>query len=246
MFVCMDRSVLQYLSAIGRRGGRKSRGQLDAETARSMVKVREARRAFRDFHAQCFWSCDPDYQVGLNDVPWVAEQLMRHGGPWLGVRGTPVPLTPYQAAIARLLSSNRTPDSYLAGGAALNIEPNSKRFSNDLDYFQDSEERVASAYAEDRSTLGRGICGEGCDATARVHTGGGRAKWRARGSLARLPPSTARHRQGQAMPIQLLGKLSHTGPLRRMNEQRETRTELHDLPGCEGIAGLRRLHGSAQ
>jgi hypothetical protein len=64
-----------------------------------------------------------------------------------------VPLTPYQQGIARLLSGNRTPDSYLAGGAALNIEPNSKRFSNDLDYFHDSEERVASAFAEDRASL---------------------------------------------------------------------------------------------
>jgi hypothetical protein len=64
-----------------------------------------------------------------------------------------MPLTAYQAGIARLLAGNRTPDSYLAGGAALNIEPNSKRFSNDLDYFHDSEERVASAFAEDRAAL---------------------------------------------------------------------------------------------
>jgi hypothetical protein len=64
-----------------------------------------------------------------------------------------VPLTPYQAGIARLLSHHRTPDSYLAGGAALHIEPNSKRFSNDLDYFHDSEERVATAFAEDRAAL---------------------------------------------------------------------------------------------
>ncbi len=66
-----------------------------------------------------------------------------------------MPLTPFQAAIARLLAVNRTPDSYLAGGAALHIEPNSKRFSNDLDYFHDSEERVASAFAEDRALLER-------------------------------------------------------------------------------------------
>jgi hypothetical protein len=64
-----------------------------------------------------------------------------------------VPLTPYQTDIARLFSHNRTPDSYLAGGAAINIEPNSKRFSNDLAYFHDSEERVASAFAEDRASL---------------------------------------------------------------------------------------------
>jgi hypothetical protein len=64
-----------------------------------------------------------------------------------------VPLTPYQAELALLLSSHRTPDSYLAGGAALNIEPSSRRYSNDLDYFHDSEQRVASAFAEDRTAL---------------------------------------------------------------------------------------------
>ena len=45
-----------------------------------MVRVREARRAYRRFHAACFWSFDPDYRIGLPDVPWVAEQLRRHGG----------------------------------------------------------------------------------------------------------------------------------------------------------------------
>lgn len=64
-----------------------------------------------------------------------------------------MPLTPFQAEVLRLLSANRTPDSYLAGGAALHIEPHTKRYSNDLDFFHDSEERVASAFAEDRATL---------------------------------------------------------------------------------------------
>jgi hypothetical protein len=45
-----------------------------------MVRVREARRAYRRFHTQCFWSFDPDYQVGLADVPWVVEHLRKHGG----------------------------------------------------------------------------------------------------------------------------------------------------------------------
>ncbi len=45
-----------------------------------MVKLREARRAFRRFHTQCFWSFDPDYVVTMDDVPWVARQLMEHGG----------------------------------------------------------------------------------------------------------------------------------------------------------------------
>lgn len=64
-----------------------------------------------------------------------------------------MPLTEIQNKIARLLAKNRSPESYLAGGAAMHIEPQSKRYSNDLDYFHDSEERVAAAFAEDRGTL---------------------------------------------------------------------------------------------
>lgn len=64
-----------------------------------------------------------------------------------------MPLTGFQSQVARLLSVNRTPDSYLAGGAALHIAPNGKRYSNDLDYFHDSEERVASAFEQDRTLL---------------------------------------------------------------------------------------------
>ncbi len=76
----MKREVHAYLREIGRRGGRKSRRHLDPATARDMVRVREARRAYRRFHAQCFWSFRPDLEIRLSDVPWVAEQLMRHGG----------------------------------------------------------------------------------------------------------------------------------------------------------------------
>ena len=76
----MDRNVRAYLAKIGRRGGRKSRRALDSETARAMVRVREARRAYRRFHARCFWSFDPDYVVGPSDVAWVVKQLRKHGG----------------------------------------------------------------------------------------------------------------------------------------------------------------------
>ncbi len=64
-----------------------------------------------------------------------------------------MPLTPFQGKLARLLAANRSPDSYLAGGAALHLLPNSKRYSNDLDFFHDSEERVAQAFAADRELL---------------------------------------------------------------------------------------------
>jgi hypothetical protein len=44
-----------------------------------MVRVREARRAYRRFHAECFWSFDRDYRVGPADVAWVVDRLRRHG-----------------------------------------------------------------------------------------------------------------------------------------------------------------------
>ena len=71
--------IRRYLAAIGARGGRKSRRALDSDTARAMVRVREARRAFRRFRATCFWSYRPDLTITAADVPWVAEQLMKHG-----------------------------------------------------------------------------------------------------------------------------------------------------------------------
>jgi hypothetical protein len=64
-----------------------------------------------------------------------------------------MPLTEFQIKIARLLFGNRGPESHLAGGAAIHLLPNSKRFSNDLDFFHDSEDRVAEAYQADQKIL---------------------------------------------------------------------------------------------
>ena len=64
-----------------------------------------------------------------------------------------MPLTDFQAEVARTLAGQRSEDSYLAGGAALHLEPNTRRYSNDLDYFHDSVERVAEAFAADRVAL---------------------------------------------------------------------------------------------
>lgn len=72
--------VRKYLAEIGRRGGRRSRRTLDPETARHMVRIREARRAFARFHARCFWSSPADYVVTPGDIPWVAKQLILYGG----------------------------------------------------------------------------------------------------------------------------------------------------------------------
>ena len=76
----MSEKIRRYLSDIGKRGGRKSRRTLDSETARNMVRLREAKRAFRRFYARCFWSYDPDYVLTLDDIEWVAKQLMKNGG----------------------------------------------------------------------------------------------------------------------------------------------------------------------
>jgi len=75
----MDDAVREYLARIGRKGGQRSRRSLSPDAARAMVRVREARRAYRDYFAQCFWWCDPEYRVTSDDVAWVAEQLRRHG-----------------------------------------------------------------------------------------------------------------------------------------------------------------------
>lgn len=84
MLCGMDDAVRSYLAKIGRTGGKKSRRALDPETARSMVRVREARRAYRTYRTQCFWSYAPDLKIGADDVTWVAENLMKHGnrGAW--------------------------------------------------------------------------------------------------------------------------------------------------------------------
>jgi hypothetical protein len=59
--------VRAYLARIGQKGGRKSRRQLSSETARDMVRVREARRLFRldrlieEYRDQCLWFLRQDY-----------------------------------------------------------------------------------------------------------------------------------------------------------------------------------------
>jgi len=64
-----------------------------------------------------------------------------------------VPLTAFQQELLALLAKNRTDGSYLAGGAALHFAPNSVRYSDDLDFFHDMVERVATAFSADCATL---------------------------------------------------------------------------------------------
>lgn len=67
--------------------------------------------------------------------------------------GSPMPLTDFQRTLLATVAHDETGESYLAGGAAIHFAPNSTRYSNDLDFFHDSVERVASAFARDRARL---------------------------------------------------------------------------------------------
>jgi hypothetical protein len=45
-----------------------------------MVRVREARKIFREFHAQCFWFMRPDLRVTVDDIPELVRGLRQNGG----------------------------------------------------------------------------------------------------------------------------------------------------------------------
>jgi hypothetical protein len=62
-----------------------------------------------------------------------------------------VPLTRLQSHALRVLAAGRSPDSYIAGGVAINRE--GPRFSGDIDIFQDSEDRLAAAAQADARAL---------------------------------------------------------------------------------------------
>ena len=64
-----------------------------------------------------------------------------------------VPLTTFQRELLAALARDRATDGYLAGGAAIHFAPNSARYSDDLDFFHDSVERVAAAFTSDRERL---------------------------------------------------------------------------------------------
>lgn len=76
-----------------------------------------------------------------------------------------MPLTDIQKQIAILLAQTKSETAYLAGGAALHKLPNSIRYSNDLDYFCDSEKRVAECFAADKDLLERNNFSVHCEMT---------------------------------------------------------------------------------
>jgi len=73
-----------------------------------------------------------------------------------------MPLTEFQRGIARLIASNRKPESHIAGGAAINRGETALRISNDLDIFHDvvkggpDPAELVAAFAEADAELLRG------------------------------------------------------------------------------------------
>ena len=62
-----------------------------------------------------------------------------------------VPLTNLQSNVLGVLAAGRSPDSYIAGGVAINRE--GPRFSGDIDIFHDSEQRLEEASEADAKAL---------------------------------------------------------------------------------------------
>lgn len=72
--------IRRYLAEIGKRGGEKSKRTLSREDAQEMVRIREARRAFRKYHTQCFWFMREDLLVSSEDIPEIIKGLRLYGG----------------------------------------------------------------------------------------------------------------------------------------------------------------------
>ena len=62
-----------------------------------------------------------------------------------------MPLTKLQSEVLGVLAAQRSPDSYIAGGVALNRE--GPRLSRDIDIFQDSQQRLETAAEADAKAL---------------------------------------------------------------------------------------------
>jgi hypothetical protein len=62
-----------------------------------------------------------------------------------------VPIGKFQSDVLRALTAQRSPDSDIAGGVAINRE--GPRFSADIDIFHDSEARLESAAKDDTAAL---------------------------------------------------------------------------------------------
>jgi hypothetical protein len=78
------------------------------------------------------------------------------GGSPSGSKRFAVPITKFQSDVLRLLAAQRSPDSYIAGGVAINRE--GLWISANIDIFHDSATRLESAVKADEAALTDGGC----------------------------------------------------------------------------------------
>lgn len=64
-----------------------------------------------------------------------------------------MPINSFQRMVLRLLRKNRNPNSYVAGGIAINRLESSPRHSNDIDFFHDTDEAVSLSAQADLALL---------------------------------------------------------------------------------------------
>jgi hypothetical protein len=51
-----------------------------SDTAARQRRLELARRAFREFYAECFWSYREDAEITEDKIPFVVRGLREHGG----------------------------------------------------------------------------------------------------------------------------------------------------------------------
>jgi len=66
-----------------------------------------------------------------------------------------MPVTEFQKKVLGLLRAHRNPNSYVAGGIAIHRSESSLRFSNDIDFFHDTDIAVGEAATADTDVLKR-------------------------------------------------------------------------------------------
>lgn len=116
-----------------------------------------------------------------------------------------MPLSKFQSDVLRTLAAQRSPDSYIAGGIAINRE--GPRFSADIDIFHDSEARLESATKADAEALDAAGY---CIAWGRVGAGKCEATVTGQGESMKLEWATdAAFRFFPTQPDELFGYVLH-------------------------------------
>jgi len=114
------------------------------------------RRAFTEYSAGLCGTCGPS-TIPVQRMRWLSPARCARTAAWKGVGWQSkssefaVPLTKLQSHVLRVLAAQRSPDSYIAGGVALNRE--GPRYSGDIDIFRDSEIRLETAAEADAKAL---------------------------------------------------------------------------------------------